>query len=148
VDSPQGGKDGYNITTEVISGDKKGRKVFHTFWVSPDSEKAMQFFFRNMSVLGLPRAWFINNNPSDEQILARLEGAKFQGTIGLDKGANTPRNEIRFFDELPVDANDPFAAPPAGGAPSGLPTTAAPTTSVVSPIEPTGTPVGAPEPPF
>src|SRR5690606_269515 len=62
-------KDGYNITAVVENGPYKKRKVFNTFWISPDSPAALGIFFRQMRDLGLDNAFWASN-PSNEQIVA------------------------------------------------------------------------------
>jgi hypothetical protein len=158
----QKGKDGFNITTEVIDGPGKGRKVFHTFWVSPESPKAMSFFFANMVTLGVSNAFF-QTNPTNDQVAAKLVDAVFEGVVTIDtSNESKPRNEIRYFNKLATDPNDPFSAPPAaandpfaGFAPASAPTpepaTAPEPVETAAEVEveaPEVTPAEAPEAPF
>lgn len=158
----KGGKDGFNITTEVIDGPGKGRKVFHTFWVSPESPKAMSFFFANMVTLGVTNAFF-QTNPTNDQVAAKLVGATFEGVVTIDtSNESKPRNEIRYFNKLATDPNDPFSAPAAGGgvdpfagfAPASAPTPEPATTpvevepAVTAPADPFATEGSTEEAPF
>lgn len=95
------GKDGYNITAIVETGPYKKRKVFETFWISPESNAAMGIFFRQMGNLGLGNA-FWDSEPDDDKIVAELAGKRFQGTVTTEEyqgkknnrinGVNPPRN--------------------------------------------------------
>lgn len=130
----QSQKDGYNITAEVESGPHKGRKVFNTFWVSPDSPIAMGIFFRQFTALGLDKNFF-KSEPSDEQIVAGLQGKRFRGTISIREWNGKKQNEVKNVD--PPVGPAPASVGPA--APAAVPTPAAPA-PVAAPAVPAGDP--------
>jgi len=109
------GKDGYNVTAEVESGPNKGRKVFNTFWVSPDSPIAMGIFFRQFGALGLDKAFF-DREPSDDDIVAALKGKRMRAQVVTGTFNDKKRNEIKNVER-------PVGPPPAsiGGLPSAAP---------------------------
>ena len=100
----QSGKDGYNITAEVESGPHKGRRVWNTFYVSPDSPIALGIFFRQFTALGLDKAFFANN-PSDDQIVAGLIGKRFRGQTKNGEYNGKERTELK-------DVQAPSGPPP------------------------------------
>jgi len=136
----QKGKDGYNITATVESGPHANRKVFNTFWVSPESPQAMSIFFRHMSILGLDKD-FWNANPTDDQICAALTGKRFIGTLKKSEYNGKERNEIS-------NVATPRPAPAgAGPAVPGVPTPpVAPAPAPAAPTPPVQAPA-APAPP-
>lgn len=88
------GKDGYNITAVVENGPYKNRKVFETFWISPDSPAALGIFFRQMRDLGLDNSFWASD-PSNEQIVAALKGRRFQGTVNTEEYNGKKNNRIQ-----------------------------------------------------
>ena len=89
----QKGKDGYNITAIVETGPYKKRKVFETFWISPESNAAMGIFFRQMGNLGLGNA-FWDQEPDDNDIVAALASKRFQGTVTTEEYQGKKNNRI------------------------------------------------------
>ena len=75
-----GGKDMYVLKTVVVTGAYKGKMVWNNMVVSPESQPAMEVFFRQMGALGLGKE-FWTSRPTDEQICARLKGAYFRGNV-------------------------------------------------------------------
>jgi len=134
----QSGKDGYNVTAEVETGPYKKRRVFNTFWVSPDSPVAMGIFFRQFGVLGLDSAFFATE-PSDEQIVAKLKGARFRGTTKVSEWQGKKRNEIS-------NVAEPNPSISVGGpaASSGVPTISDAPTVASTPVVDAPTPSPAP----
>lgn len=122
-------KDGYNITAEVETGPFKGRKVFNTFWVSPDSPIAMGIFFRQFAALGLDKAFF-DREPSDEQIVAALQGKRMRATLNTEEYNGKKNNRIR-------DVQPPVGPAPAsvGGLP-GAPVSVPSPVAAPAPVAP------------
>lgn len=133
-------KVGYNITAVVESGPYANRKIWNTFWVSPESPTAMGIFFRQFAALGLDRAYF-QAEPNDEQIAAALVNRRFNGVVNTREWEGTKKNNLKNVQAArgpaPVVAGPgvPSAAAPvvASGVPSGVPTpVAAPAVPVVN----------------
>lgn len=139
-----GQKDGFNITAEVEGGAFAGKKIYNTFWVSPDSPGAMGIFFRQFATLGLDAAYF-RAEPSLEQINKDLVGRRFYATVVEAEYQGTPKNELKKVD--PARGNAPVA--PLAGTPTATPTptvvsapTPAATPTPTVPTAPTGNPWG------
>jgi hypothetical protein len=132
------GKTGFNITCDVISGEHKNRKLFHTFWLSPENPKAMGFFFADMGNLGIPRNFFLTN-PSNETLMTQLKGRTFLGKVGTEEYNGKESNKIQNISKLETVGG----AGPAGGppAPAGM----APAPTGMAPA-PTAAPAPTPEP--
>lgn len=145
----QTGKDGYNITAKVEAGPYKGRIVYNTFYISPDSPAALGIFFRQMAVLGLDAAFF-KTNPTNEQITAALTNKHFRGSVTTSEYQGKKRNEIRQ-----VNPPNPqvVAAAGSGGTPDMAkvtPSTPAPslaTPSVTTPAPAVEQPAATPTTP-
>lgn len=154
----------YKLKAEVQTGPHAGRFVWDNLVVSKESPKALGFFFRKMSALGLGQEFF-QSQPTDATIVQNLQGKPFRGKIGsrLDN-TNTQRNEIREYHAAvggyaapsapavpppaaaPVQAA-PVAAPPAPAPAVAPPPPAAPP-AAASPWDASGAPaVAAPPPP-
>lgn len=87
-------KDGYNITAVVENGPYKNRKVFNTFYISPDSPAALGIFFRQMRDLGLDNSFWASE-PSHDQIVAALKGKRFAGTVNTEEYNGKKNNRIQ-----------------------------------------------------
>ena len=132
-------KDSFSCHAKVIDGPNKNRIVFHTFTISLESSKAMNYFFSQMNVLGLGDD-FWDADPSNDEIAAALVGKVFIGKVEIEpdfkdatkdrnviKNMSTPSEETRRLAlSVATTANpnptpDPTAsAPPAPtGVPSG-----------------------------
>lgn len=136
-----GGKDAYEIKCEVESGPYKGRKVFNTFYVSPESPAAMQIFFRQMNAIGLPPDFWMSN-PSDETIIANLTNKRLIGTLNIEEYNGTKRNKVKN-----VSAPRPGGPVQAGPAVPGLPVGVTPPRPSVSPVAPSVPSFQAPQAP-
>lgn len=167
----QSQKDGYNITAEVESGPYKGRRVWNTFWVSPDSAVAMGIFFRQFAALGLDGTFF-DSEPSDEQIVGALVGKRFRGTVTTREWNGNKNNEIKnvakatgpapapasnvSLDDVAAHASSPSVNAAQASNPGVVSTPSAPSgvASPSAPANPWGStgvpsvPSGAPEKPF
>lgn len=137
----QKGKDGYNITAVVETGPYKKRKVFETFWISPESNAAMGIFFRQMGNLGLDNK-FWDQEPNDDDIVNALAGKRFQGTVTTEEyqskksnrinGVNPPlnRSAVEFDGGAVTQAAASVAALSTPSTPSTPTVTATPTADV------------------
>lgn len=134
------GKDGYNITALVESGPYAKRRVFNTFWISPDSPTALGIFFRQMTALTLDLAFF-QTDPSNEQIVAKLKGKRFRGTVTKETYQGTEKNVI-------TNVASPNPALVGNGPSLGAAAVASPSISVAptvaAPVVPTVAPTVAP----
>lgn len=124
------GKNMFMTTFVITAGPLAGRKVWNNFVVSPESPKAMGFFFKDMAALGADDAFF-ETEPTNEAICARIAGANVTITVRLQKD-DPSRNEVARI-------------APAGGAAAasgGVPAASAPSVPAAS------APGGAPPRPF
>lgn len=135
------GKTMYVAKCQVENGPNKGRLVWHNFVISPENPNALAWFFRNMNVLGLDRAYF-NTDPADHQVAQRLTGARFRGQVVTRTWNNQEKNEIKQF-YTPREAGP--GAQVGGGAPAPAPAPAAP--PAPSPAYAAPAPAAAPAPP-
>lgn len=105
----------------VESGPYAGRKVYHNFTISPESQPAMGMFFRALTTLGLGDAFFAQN-PSMESIAQALMGKRANVTIEKREWQGQERENIKSWSE-----------PTGTGAPvMSLPTTASGPSSSLS----------------
>jgi hypothetical protein len=122
-----GGKQMFALKTQIQSGPHANRLVWDNLVVSQDSPTALGFFFRKMQALGLGQDFFATR-PSNDQIVAGLQGRSFRAQIGSREWNGSPKNEIKNY--YPSSATTP-------GAPSGPPV----------PQPPAAAPVAAPPAP-
>lgn len=94
------GKTGFKTVSEVLGEDHAGRKVFNSFYISPESPKALGIFFRHMAALGLDSEYFASN-PSEEDIADELLGAQFLGVIAHTQ--NDGKTYANIQDVKPLD---------------------------------------------
>lgn len=117
------GKKSIGITAIVESGPNAKRKVWNTWYISPDSPNALAYFFREMAVFGLPLD-FWKSKPSDEQITSALVNKRFIGgltTTEYPVGSGKKKNEFNSF-AVPVGAATGNAAATVGAS-SSVPST-------------------------
>jgi hypothetical protein len=134
----------YTINPAVEVGPRANARIFHDFIISPESPKAMAFFFRDMQALGLDAAFFATN-PSDETILRALVGRRFTADAYKEtyngKEKNRLRNIRAAVGTAPTGPASPSIAGPAPiAAGGGIPTPqAAPAPAVApAPVAPVG----------
>lgn len=133
------GKTMYVAKCSVEAGPHKGRLVWHNFVIVPDNPNALSWFFRNMNLLGLDRAFWANE-PGDHQVANTLKGKRFRGQVITKTWNNSDRNEIKQFFTARAAAAGPGAAPvvaapaaPAAPAPAPAPAFAAPAPAAAPP---------------
>lgn len=150
--SQEKSKDGFNVSAIVLNGPYEGRKIFNTFYVSPDSPTAMGIFFRHMDALGIPGEFF-DTNPSIEAICQALTNKVAVFTVKQEpyngKIQNKLTNVTVADPAVVAAASSPIAGVPSGlgggPTPNGVPTFApqqqavpmvpVPTTPVAAPIQ-------------
>lgn len=126
------GKKSIGITAIVESGPHAKRKVWNTWYISPDSPNALAYFFREMAVFGLTLEGFWKSNPSDEQIISSLINKRFVGGLKIveyPEGSGKKKNEFDSF-AAPQGAATGNAAATVGAA-SGPSTPTVPQVSSV-----------------
>jgi hypothetical protein len=151
----QSGKTGFNISAEVEGGPYANKKLFNTFWVSPDSPTAMGIFFRQFAALGLDGEYF-RKEPTDEQIVADLVGRRFHGVVKHRDYNGQPQADLANVTPARGPAPVNVAKPAVEGVPANVPTPDVPASNVsdgwgtATPAAPTApaTPTAPPLPPL
>lgn len=113
------GKKSIGITAIIESGPHAKRKVWNTWYISPENANALAYFFREMAVFGLSLD-FWKSKPSDEQIISGLTNKRFIGKVVQKEypvGSGKIRNEIDGF--LAPQGNPVGNAAATAGSPSG-----------------------------
>lgn len=121
------------VTFEVTSGPQASRKIWNNMVMSPESPKAMGFFFKDMATMGADDAFFAQLPAEgwESQLCAKIQG--FTGVVTVRLQRNDPtRTEVAR-----IQAEGEGTAPgvPAGTVPSPGTVPAAPA-------------LGAPQRPF
>ena len=117
------GKTGFKTVSEVLDGDHAGRKVFNSFYISPESPKALGIFFRHMSALGLDSEYFASN-PEEDDIADALLGAQYLGVISHTQNDGKTYANIQDVKVLEDEYEAESKAPAPKSAPK--PKTSAP----------------------
>lgn len=94
------GKKSIGITAIIESGPSAKRKVWNTWYISPENANALAYFFREMKIFGLDRVEFFGKGPSDQQIIDGLVNKRFIGTVvqkEYPEGSGKIKNEIDGF---------------------------------------------------
>jgi hypothetical protein len=133
VEAPAGttstGKTMFKLKAQITSGPYANRFIWDNITISPENKNALGIFFSKMSALGIPREFFLNNNPSNAQIEATLQGRVFRAQIGSEVYQGAKKNKIaRYYVASAVAPSIPAATqattagaavPPPPPAPSG-----------------------------
>ncbi len=168
----QSGKTMFVVKAQVQGGPHNGRLVWDNLVISPESEKALGFFFRKMAALGVTTEYFAQN-PTNDQIAAALLNRQFVGEVTVGTFNNKPTNNINgyrasvasaqvaggFPPAAPTAAPVPTAAPAPAAAPVAAPAPAPAAAPVAQPVAPAApaqatpwdtqaTPPAAPSAPF
>lgn len=125
-------KDMYAVTYVVTEGPHAGRKIWQNFVVSPESPKAMGFFFADMAKLGASQQFFATE-PEPGAVAAQIAGTVVQVVTGPQRNDPT-RQEVKRI------------STGEAAAPAGQPAFAA--TTPVAPAAPAAPAPGAPARPF
>ena len=137
------GKDMFTIKAVVESGPNKNKAVWQNFVVSPESQAAMEVFFRQMNVLGLGKD-FWRRNPSNDDIIAGLKGRRFVGGVVISPYNGVDRNEIKAI-KPPKGAAAGGSTPPPPPPPAPAPCPAPAPEAAAAPAPPPPPPPAAPE---
>lgn len=113
----------YTINPSVEAGPRANARVFHTFYTT-EKPNGMRMFFEQMSVLGLTEEWFAQNNPTDAQICAALQGKRFTAEVYNDEYNGKVYQKLRKF-APPVGPAAAAGAPAGPGLPAAAPAVAA-----------------------
>lgn len=116
----QAGKTMYKIESTVNGGQHNGRKVWDNLVVSPESGRAMSFFFQKMAALGLGMEYF-KTNPSDDAITGALVNRQFRAKLKQASYGDGNSNEIDRYYAPRTGGQAPGAPAPAQGAPAPAP---------------------------
>lgn len=144
----QGGKDMYVIKAVVTTGPNKGKLVWNNFVVSPESQPAMEVFFRQMAALGLDGT-FWKSKPTDDAICARLKGRYFRAAVGIETYNGVERNKFKAIKPaVGGGTGDASAPPPPPPPPPPVPAAPAPAPApaAAAPPPPPAPPAPAPAP--
>jgi hypothetical protein len=91
------GKAMFKITTEVQGGAFSKRRVWDNLVVSPENPSALGIFFTKMAALGVPREFFLNNNPTNAQVEQAIFGKSFRANVGSRVYQGDKKNEIKKY---------------------------------------------------
>lgn len=135
------GKTMFKITCETQAGPYAKRRVWDNLVISPENKNALGIFFTKMAALGLPRDFFMTNNPSNAQIESAMIGRVFRANVGTRVWQGDTRNEIKKYYVVanPAAQVAPSLSAPAASAPLPPPPPAPP----APPVAPAA-PVDAP----
>lgn len=100
-------KDKLVLTFTITEGPHKGRKVWSDQVVSPESPKALGFFFRALDALGAPRDFISESSP--QEVANRVTGSTAKLKVGQREWKGQVRNEVRFIDPAPNQNDQPPA---------------------------------------
>jgi len=137
------GKTMFSVKTEVQEGTYKGQWVWDNLTISPESPKAMGFFFRKMAALGLPKEFFAAK-PATSQVTQAMQNRSFIGTVKQETYQGTVRNKIDAYSPAGGGAGPAFQAAPGAPAAPPVPQTAAAPVAPPAPA-PAQPPVQAPQ---
>lgn len=134
------GKTMFKLKNEVQGGAHNKRLVWDNLVVSPENPSALGIFFSKMAALGVPREFFTNNNPSNAQIEASINGRSFRAQVGSRTWQGNKQNEIKKYyvtQDATASAPAPVAAAPAPApAPAAAPAPApAPAPAAATPFD-------------
>lgn len=120
-------KDMLKVTFEIAVGPNKGRKLYSNLTISPESPKALGFFFKDMETLGVTKAQLAANGAdwAAEEIIGNLvelvvEHREWQGRAQADvKWINTCKDDVPASGgaNVPPVSDAPPAAAPADDTP-------------------------------
>lgn len=137
------GKTMFKIKAEVQGGAHNKRLVWDNLVVSPENPSALGIFFSKMAALGVPREFFTNNNPSNAQIEASIDGKFFRAQVGSRTWQGNKQNEIKKY-YVTQTATTASAPAPVAAAPAPAPAPAA--APAPAPAPAAATPFDAPAP--
>jgi len=130
----------FKVNFKVLQGEHANRGCSTLITVSPESQAAMGIFFKEMETLGVPKAFFEQDNVDETDVLNLLNERKVQLYLTTDaaKAYNPDFTNVQRMDALPAGtAAVPTAAAPVAVAPAPVaavpPVVAAPPVAVAAP---------------
>lgn len=132
----------FKFTAEIEQGPKAKSKIWPNITLTQDNPKAIPWFFKKMSALGLDENFF-RTNPSEDQIAAAMIGKRFLGTTEQRPYGDQGKVSIDVKNYAPPRGAG--APPVGGGGPVGPPPVAAPAPAAAPPVAPAPV-VAAPAP--
>jgi hypothetical protein len=125
------GKSMWSILFEAIEGPLAGAVAWTNITYSPESPAALFFFERDMETLGLPKSWFQEADPTDEEVKDALESndVVVYITVGADKNDKT-RDVVNRIDSATEGAT---SSPLPPTTPKAKPSVSVPTKKVTPP---------------
>jgi Protein of unknown function (DUF669) len=141
-----GGKDMYVLKTVVVTGAYKGKMVWNNMVVSPESQPAMEVFFRQMAALGLGKEFWMSK-PTDEAICTRLKGVYFRGNVAIETYNSVERNKFKSIKPAVAGGGVGAPPPPPPPAPAPAPVAAATPPPPPPPAPPAAAPAAPAAPP-
>lgn len=110
----------WSVQSKVLGGDHNGRRIFDNITLVTSSEGALNFFFRKMKVLGLPRNYF-DTNPTDEQIANAIVGRRYVVKTKQEAYNGDMKAVVdSYLKPLEVEVPGNPVAPPAAATPPGV----------------------------
>lgn len=91
------GKTMFKLKAQITSGPYANRFIWDNITISPENKNALNIFFAKMAALGIPREFFLNNNPSNAQIEATLQSRVFRAQIGSEVYQGAKKNKIARY---------------------------------------------------
>ena len=140
------GKAMWKLQCQVQNGPYAKRLVFDNLVLSPESSMALGFFWHTLAALGIPKAWVVENKPSNEQLEQMMVGRPFRAKVGQKTYQGKAGNEIKEY-YLPMGAAAPAAAPTTAAAAAPAPAASVPDVTTTESVAEAET-VAAPAPPF
>lgn len=143
------GKDGVVVVFKIENGPHAGRKIFNNFWISPENQNALAFFFRHMNALGLNEAFFAAQ-PSMESVAKALVGRRARVNVTIRQYNEQDQNDVKTI-MPPLNGAGAVATPAPAGTPAmpsvtPAPVPAAPNVTPAPVAAPAPAPVAAPAP--
>lgn len=90
-----------NARLVVESGPYAGASLFKDFVITFDKPGGMKFFFRHMDVLGVSREFIKAQQPTPEELAAKIMDQHAQVEVGTEVWNNEPRMRIKDLKALP-----------------------------------------------
>lgn len=129
--APNTGNEGLSLTFKILEGPHANRLVFTTYWIGDSNPKGMRITLDNLAALGAERKWLAAEDPSHEQVIARIVNQDADIKVAHNKYNdklyyNVYVNKAYGQDNGPAGLSGPSSASSGGGLPSnGLPSPAA-----------------------
>jgi hypothetical protein len=106
--------------------------VWNNMVVSPESQPAMEVFFRQMAALGLDGP-FWKSKPTDDAICERLKGRYFRGVVAIETYNGVERNKFKAIKPAVGGGTGGSTPPPPPPPPAPAPVPPAPPVAAPAP---------------